>query len=136
MGFATFEDLADALAAGFDEGAAGACGVVEGEEVDEDVVAGAGAVGHFLEREGARWFTGACKLQAVGEESEPDRGVGDRVVAVDYRVDDGFLDRAEVVEWLAVRAAGAREAHDESDRAVNLVRGASGLALLVDQVDA
>ena len=52
VGFAVLEDLAHAFAAGFQEHASGALAADSGQEVHQELVAGEGAVGHVVERDG------------------------------------------------------------------------------------
>ena len=72
MGFASFEDIADAFAAGFEEDPSGAFAVDVGEEADKELVAGEDAVGHRFQREGIGEFSRAVELEPVGKEEEPD----------------------------------------------------------------
>ena len=97
MGFAVLEDLADAFAAGFQEHASGALAADSGQEVQQELVAGEGAVGHVVERDGVGQLPRAVELQSVCEEEQPDLGAGDGVVAVSDRIDDCLVDDVEVV---------------------------------------
>ena len=91
------KNLTHALAARFQEHLPGALAAKPGQEADEELVAGEGAVGHVLDGDRAGQLARAVEFQSVSEQEEPDLRAGDGVVAMGDGVDDGFVDDVEIV---------------------------------------
>ena len=135
MCLAVPENLADAFSARFQEHEPRALAPDSGQEADQELVAGEGAVGHVVERQRVGQVAGAGEFQAVGEQEQTDLRAGDGVVTVGDRVDDGLVYDVEVVAGAAGRGAGGlHEADDEGDAGVDLVGDRPDEALGVNEI--